>query len=164
MAEVKWTLQAAGDLEAITEFIAQDSEYYAQLFAIDVLNAAERLVEFPESGRIVPEANNPSIREIIFGNYRIVYRFRKETVEILTRLLHELTATRAISAFATATSVAKVSARRLYALLKISPSTRRKVSPEQAPVKRGTSKPFGRILHDYSCNIRANSLPRSKTT
>ena len=84
MAEIRWTQQASDDLEAITEFIANDSEFYAQLFAIDVLEAIDRLVDFPESGRIVPEADNLIIREIILGNYRIVYRFRKETVEILT--------------------------------------------------------------------------------
>jgi toxin ParE1/3/4 len=84
MAEIRWTRQAAADLEAITEFIANDSVVYAQLFAVDVLDAIDRLVAFPESGRIVPEADNPIIREIIYGNYRIVYRFRKETVEILT--------------------------------------------------------------------------------
>lgn len=84
MAEIRWTQQASDDLEAITEFIAHDSEFYAQLFATDVLKAIDRLVDFPESGRIVPEADNPIIREIILGNYRIVYRFRKETVEILT--------------------------------------------------------------------------------
>lgn len=67
MAEVRWTLQAADDLDAITNFIAQDSEYYAQFFAIDVLQAVERLVDFPESGRIVPEADNPGIREIILA-------------------------------------------------------------------------------------------------
>jgi toxin ParE1/3/4 len=84
MVEIRWTRQASDDLEAITEFIANDSEVYAQLFAIDVLDAIDRLVDFPESGRIVPEADNPIIREVIFGNYRIVYRFRKETIEVLT--------------------------------------------------------------------------------
>ena len=84
MAELRWTQQASNDLESITAFIANDSEFYAQLFAVDILQAVERLADFPESGRIVPEANNPIIREIILGNYRIVYRFRKETVEILT--------------------------------------------------------------------------------
>ena len=84
MAEIRWTQQAADDLEAITEFIANDSAFYAQLFATDVLQTVDRLADFPESGRIVPETDNPIIREIIFGNYRIVYRFRKEIVEILT--------------------------------------------------------------------------------
>jgi toxin ParE1/3/4 len=84
MAEVKWTPQAADDLEGITQFIAADSPYYASLFAMDVLAAVERLTVFPNSGRIVPEANHPAIREIILGSYRIVYRVKDEVVEILT--------------------------------------------------------------------------------
>jgi plasmid stabilization system protein ParE len=84
MAEVRWAPQAADDLEAITEFIAKDSPHYASLFAIDVLNAVEQLADFPESGRIVPERNDPKVREIIFGNYRIVYRLRERTAELLT--------------------------------------------------------------------------------
>jgi len=84
MAEVRWTPQAADDLEAITEFIAQDSPEYASLFALDVLAAVERIALFPQIGRIVPEVSNPLIREIILGNYRIVYRIRESTVEMLT--------------------------------------------------------------------------------
>jgi toxin ParE1/3/4 len=84
MAEVRWTPQAADDLEAITDFIAADSPHYASLFAIDVLNAVERLQLFPRSGRVVPEVQAPEIREIVLGNYRIVYRIRTDLVEILT--------------------------------------------------------------------------------
>ncbi|MBN2561670.1 MAG: type II toxin-antitoxin system RelE/ParE family toxin [Phycisphaerae bacterium] len=84
MAQIRWTAQAADDLEAITEFISADSPYYAQLFAIDVLAAIERLTDFPQSGRKVPEINDPAIRELILGDYRIVYRLRSALVEILT--------------------------------------------------------------------------------
>jgi len=84
VAEVRWTLQAAGDLEAIADFIAADSAHYARLFVIDVLAAVERLVAFPSSGRIVPELNDPRVREILLGNYRIVYRLTGMVVEILT--------------------------------------------------------------------------------
>ena len=84
MAEIVWTIQAADNLEAITTFIAHDSEYYAQLFAFDVLQAVEQLVHFPESGRIMPEADNPALCELIIGNYRIVNRFRKDAGDILT--------------------------------------------------------------------------------
>ena len=84
MVEVRWTPQASDDLEAITKFIAADSPYYASLFAMDVVAAVERLAVLPLSGRIVPEVNDPAIREIILGNYRIVYRVRNDVVEILT--------------------------------------------------------------------------------
>ncbi|MDA3927282.1 MAG: type II toxin-antitoxin system RelE/ParE family toxin [Kiritimatiellae bacterium] len=84
MAEIRWTQQASSDFEGITLFIAQDSEYYASFFASKVLHAVERLIDFPASGRVVPESDNPAIREIILGNYRIVYRLNKNTTEILT--------------------------------------------------------------------------------
>ena len=51
---------------------------------VDVLTAVERLERFPESGRIVPEKNDPKVREIILGNYRIVYRRRVDVAELLT--------------------------------------------------------------------------------
>jgi toxin ParE1/3/4 len=84
MAEVRWTPQAADDLEAITNFIAADSPQYARLFAMDVLVAVERLADFPKSGRVVPELKDPAIREILFGSYRIVYGVKGDLVEVLT--------------------------------------------------------------------------------
>lgn len=84
MVEVRWTPQAADDLEAITDFIAVDSPQYARLFTMDVLAAVERLAGFPNSGRVVPELNDPAIREILFGSYRIVYRVKGDLVELLT--------------------------------------------------------------------------------
>jgi plasmid stabilization system protein ParE len=55
----------------------------ARLFAHGVINAIESLEIFPESGRIVPEYNQKSIREIIFQNYRIIYQIKLDAIEIL---------------------------------------------------------------------------------
>ena len=84
MVEVRWTPQAADDLDAIAEFIGQNSPHYATVFVIDVLQTAERLAHFPHIGRIVPEINDPAIRERILGNYRLIYRLRAGLAEILT--------------------------------------------------------------------------------
>lgn len=84
MAQVRWTPNAADDLEAIAAFIALDSNHYASLFVLDVLTAVERLAEFPKLGRIVPETTDPAIRELLLGNYRIVYRLKPDLVEIIT--------------------------------------------------------------------------------
>lgn len=84
MAEVRWTPQAVDDLESIADFIARDSAHYARLFVIDILGSVDHLSDFPKSGRVVPELENPVIREIIQGNYRIVYRLKGQSVEILT--------------------------------------------------------------------------------
>ena len=84
MAEVKWTLQSVEDLESITDFIAKDSLYYACLFIVDIFKAVDHLKKFPKSGRVVPELNDLTVRELILGNYRLVYRFKKDTLELLT--------------------------------------------------------------------------------
>lgn len=84
MAEVRWTPQASDDLEAIAEFISLDSPHYASIFVLDVFQAVERLELCPDSGRIVPEINERFIRELILGNYRIVYRTTATAVEVLT--------------------------------------------------------------------------------
>jgi toxin ParE1/3/4 len=84
MAEVRLTLQATDDLDSIAQFISKDSPQYARLFVSDVFQAVERLSEFPKSGRIVPELNDPDVREIILGNYRLVYRFKAKLIGLLT--------------------------------------------------------------------------------
>ena len=55
MAEVRWTPQGLEDLEAICLFIARDAPPFAAVFAQQAFYATDRLVDFPESGRIVPE-------------------------------------------------------------------------------------------------------------
>ncbi|MBI4652101.1 type II toxin-antitoxin system RelE/ParE family toxin [Candidatus Desantisbacteria bacterium] len=84
MAKIKWTPQSLDDIDAVSNFIARDSVYYAQTFAVEVFETVEHLKLFPESGRIVPELNRSEIKEVIFGNYRIIYRIKEELVEILT--------------------------------------------------------------------------------
>jgi addiction module RelE/StbE family toxin len=84
MAKVTWTEQALEDLEAICLFIARDAPRYAELFADQVFKATDRLEDFPLSGRVVPEFGREDIREIIFGNYRIIYRVLTKEVEVLT--------------------------------------------------------------------------------
>ena len=84
MAQVRWTPLAADDLDSIAAFISKDSAHYATLFVVDVLSAVDRLNQFPNLGRIVPETKDSSIREIILGSYRIIYRLGEELVEILT--------------------------------------------------------------------------------
>jgi len=84
MAQVRWTLQALDDLEAICIFIARDAPHVAAVFADRAFRATDRLVQHPRLGRIVPELEIETIREIILGNYRIIYRLREEEVQVVT--------------------------------------------------------------------------------
>lgn len=54
------------------------------MFADRAFHATDRLAELPRSGRIVPELEIENIREIILGNYRLIYRVREDQVQILT--------------------------------------------------------------------------------
>ncbi len=85
MSEKKFfiTRQAALDIQEITEFIARDSVENAIRFADELLGICRSIPNFPERGRIVPEAGQPQIREIIHKNYRLVYTIRKEKIFIL---------------------------------------------------------------------------------
>jgi addiction module RelE/StbE family toxin len=84
MTPVSWTPQAVEDLEAIRAYVARDSAHYATLLVERLFTAVDRLLTFPESGRIVPEFQRPDLREVILGSYRIVYRLRAGQAEILT--------------------------------------------------------------------------------
>ncbi|MGB4069060.1 MAG: type II toxin-antitoxin system RelE/ParE family toxin [Nitrospira sp.] len=84
MTPLIWTRRAIEDVQSIRQFIAQDSPHYAELVRQQLIAAVERLPTFPQSGRVVPEANNPAIREVIQGSYRIVYRLIHDEIHILT--------------------------------------------------------------------------------
>ena len=86
MVEVRilWSEEALSDIEEIISFISKDSELYAVNFASKIISSVETLKVFPEIGRIVPEYDDPKIREIIYRNYRIVYQIEDKVVEIIT--------------------------------------------------------------------------------
>jgi toxin ParE1/3/4 len=81
---VIWAPQAIQDVEAIRAYVARDSARYADLVVERIVAAVERLKDNPRSGRVVPELGDESIREVIHGSYRIVYRLRNDLVEIAT--------------------------------------------------------------------------------
>jgi len=84
VTQVVWAPQAVQDVEAIRAHVGRDSPHYADLLVERLIAAVERLTDNPRSGRVVPELTDESIREVIHGTYRIVYRLRNDAVEIAT--------------------------------------------------------------------------------
>jgi toxin ParE1/3/4 len=80
---VRWTTQAADDLQAIYEFIARDSPHYAKVVVEEILAAIDTIQRLPLVGRRIPERPREDLRELIKPPYRIVYRL-DEAVHILT--------------------------------------------------------------------------------
>lgn len=82
--KIQWTEPAVSDMETVTDYIAKDSKFYALRFVERVFELLERISVFPNAGRIVPEAEDDSIREIFFYSYRIMYRIKDEKILVLT--------------------------------------------------------------------------------
>jgi Plasmid stabilization system protein len=76
MAKAIWTDPALDDLRSIVSYIAVDSPVYAERFGMALVRAPRHLEDHPRIGRIVPEFEDESIREIIHGSYRIIYLIR----------------------------------------------------------------------------------------
>ena len=83
--KIIWTKLALEDLEVIYEYIAKGSTYYAQKTIAKLRFRTQILKDFPESGRIIPEIENSNFRELIEGNYRIMYKVvNSNRIDILT--------------------------------------------------------------------------------
>ena len=79
---VNWTDNALKHLDKIYEYIAHDSEYYAQMMMDRLTSRSIQISSFPRSGRTVPEYEHEYIREVIESSYRIVYHFDEEDQRI----------------------------------------------------------------------------------
>jgi toxin ParE1/3/4 len=84
MVHLRWTLPALSDLDSIAEYIATDAPERTSTFIKGIIEVTTILIEHPLFGRMIPEVQNPIYRELIYKNYRILYRFQNELVEILT--------------------------------------------------------------------------------
>ncbi len=83
--QIKWTRQALEDIDSIARFIVKDSEYYATVQTERFFQRVKILEHQLEFGKIVPEVSNKDIRQLLEGNYRIIYQIiSSQSVDILT--------------------------------------------------------------------------------
>ncbi len=83
------TPTALRDLEAIVRFIALDSPDRARRFGHALIEKALSLGQFPEMGCVTSELDDPAVREIVHGSYRLIYELRRDPSAIyLLRFWH----------------------------------------------------------------------------
>lgn len=85
--KIEWSHESIGDVISIAEYIEIDSRYYASEFAREIFEKAESLNEFPKRGRVVPELSVENIRELLFGNYRLIYKIHNNLISVIA-ILH----------------------------------------------------------------------------
>ena len=82
--EVIFTDRFLTRVEECTDYIALDDIPTAIKWAEGVFTHCEQLIAQPESGRMVPEFNRAEIKELIHGNYRLVYELKSSRIDMLT--------------------------------------------------------------------------------
>ena len=82
--KIVWSPLAVDGASEIAGYIAQDKPSSAEKWINTVFSKVEQPRSSPEIGRIVPEISNKQFRELIYGNYRIIYRIEKKQMSILT--------------------------------------------------------------------------------
>jgi addiction module RelE/StbE family toxin len=88
MVEIRFTASFHADLDDIAFYISKESPRYATRFVEMVYESVEKLLTFPRLGRIVPELEQENIRELILGNYRIVYKLNSDNELFVIRIIH----------------------------------------------------------------------------
>ena len=85
MVRINWTSQAKDDLKSISEYISSDSVRYAKLQVVKIRTRTKIIKSHIRSGKVITETNDQDIRELIEGNYRIIYKIVSEKqIDILT--------------------------------------------------------------------------------
>ena len=82
--KIIWSPLAIARDSEIAEYIAQDKPSAAEDWVNTVFSKIEQLESSPKIGRVIPEIKNDQFRELIYGNYRIIYRIEKKQISILT--------------------------------------------------------------------------------
>lgn len=83
---VIWTPGARTDLDEIVAYIARDSLPSALAFLEEAFTAAESLLTLSERGRVVPELNDPRVRELFVKRYRLLYEVHEQEIHVLAVL------------------------------------------------------------------------------
>ena len=85
MVRIRFTKQSLFDLKEIYDYISYDSKKYAQYQILKIRISIKILKQYKFSGKIVEEYNDENIREIIEGNYRIIYKILgDDRIDIIT--------------------------------------------------------------------------------
>jgi plasmid stabilization system protein ParE len=95
--KIIWSATAREDLSSIAAYVAQDNFSRAEPYCLELIEFAESAGDFPRLGRIVPELEDPNVREIIKPPYRIIYEiFPDQPRPVIMRVWHGARGTPAI--------------------------------------------------------------------
>ena len=86
MVQLNWTNAALDELAAIRDYSLATSPAYTERLIERLISRTDILLDFPLAGRMVPEYQDSSIRELPEGNYRIMYEIINPTRVDITHI------------------------------------------------------------------------------
>lgn len=81
---IEWTANAIKQLNGIHDYIAKDSEFFAKRMVDRLTSRSVQIHDHPHSGEVVPEFGDETIREVIEGPCRVIYRVDADTLYVLS--------------------------------------------------------------------------------
>jgi toxin ParE1/3/4 len=87
MVKIEWSLSAIEDIEKHLEYIEQDNRQAAQDWAVQIFENEDLIAENPYIGRIIPEENLNYKRELILGNFRLMYEILSESKVVILKVM-----------------------------------------------------------------------------
>ena len=83
---IHWSPRGKTRLLGCMRYIAEESQDWPTVinWRNRVYEAIEHLAKFPESGSIVRELNRDDIRQVVVGDYRVIYRVKRKTPEVIS--------------------------------------------------------------------------------
>jgi len=88
MVKIVWTELSIDDLKEIHDYISKNSSRFASITVNIIYQRAELIYSNPYIGRIVPEIANEKVRELIIGNYRLIYFIISDMQIDILRVYH----------------------------------------------------------------------------
>jgi plasmid stabilization system protein ParE len=82
--KVEWTEFAVSRVTEIAEYISLDSTIEAERWVNKIFDKTDNIPNFTNRFRPVKESSNPNHKEVIFGNYRIIFKVTAKKIFILT--------------------------------------------------------------------------------
>lgn len=88
MAKIKWSHSSRRGLQEVHDSISPTSLNYADAQVLKIMERTDILLSHPRSGRIVPEFETETVREVFSGNYRIIYSIDNLPDVTILRVIH----------------------------------------------------------------------------
>jgi addiction module RelE/StbE family toxin len=87
--QIVWSPRALADLREIVAYIHERNHLAAGPFGQKLIDKVETLQRFPERGRMIRKFQDPDIREVFLGSYRIAYRIMHQPSQVeVARIWH----------------------------------------------------------------------------